>query len=90
MSKAFAALDHAITRTRTRDLATDLIHPRPQADTPARGFHTSKAWAQRWGLSLPRTMGKIAERVVAGKMERRVYRIQQAVKLYPVPHYRET
>ncbi len=59
-----------------------------RSEAPAKGFLTSKEWAWKWGFSLSHTMSVIQKLVRKGKMERRVYRIFNATRQFPTPHYK--
>ncbi len=60
------------------------------AEIPAEGFLTATAHAAAAGLSVPQTGKILRAGVLAGKVERRNYRIRNGARVIPVPHYKVT
>jgi hypothetical protein len=57
-------------------------------ETPPDGYWTTLQHAEAAGLSVPQA-GKILRcGVLAGKVERKTFRIRNGARVVPIPHYR--
>lgn len=57
-------------------------------ETPPDGFLTTTQHAEAAGLSIPQASKIIKAGVMAGKVERRNFRIRNGGRVVPIPHYR--
>lgn len=57
-------------------------------ETPPEGFLTTIQHAEAAGLSVQQTSKIIKAGVLAGKVERRNFRVRTGARVAPVPHYR--
>ena len=57
-------------------------------ETPAEGFLTSEQHAAAAGLSVQQTGKILRAGLLAGKVERRNFRVRNGARVVPIPHYK--
>jgi len=66
------------------------LKPRPMATGPRcpDGYWTTLQHAEAAGLSIQQANKIIKAGVLAGKVERKTFRIRNGARVVPIPHYR--
>lgn len=58
-----------------------------EPETPAKGFLTSKQWAEKWGMSEVQARRYVTAGLKKKILEMKRYRVQVGSLMRPVPHY---